>query len=135
MTLPSPCADRKNDPQDWFIRADGKQYPFDDLLTQPERRGISRSVLPIGGETAEEHEVRVERALNAAVNNRKRIALARRRRALSLCWSECPIREACFTTQMEQRSVHGTWGGFLEEEWEEIRREQTRRSRRRVSIG
>jgi hypothetical protein len=130
----NPCADRTNDPQDWFIRADGKQYPFDDLLTQAERRGISRSVLPIGGETHAEHQIRVERALNAAVNNRKRIALARRRRAQSLCWSDCSMREACFATQMGQRSAHGTWGGYLEEEWDEIRREQARRNRRRVSI-
>lgn len=130
MTQISPCADRTNDPQDWFIRADGKQYSDDDLLTEVERRGISRTVLAIGGETAEEHEIRVERALNAARSNRKRIMLARRRRAKSLCWAECPIQDACLAQALGRGEMHGTWGGYLEEELAEVRKEQARRRRR-----
>lgn len=130
MTKTPPCADRANDPQDWFIRADGKQYSHDDLLTDAERHGISRTVLAIGGETFEEHETRVERALNAARMNRKRIMLARRRRSKSLCWSECPIRDACMIQALDRGEMHGTWGGYLEEELAEIRKEQARRRRR-----
>lgn len=128
----SPCARPENDPQDWFIRADGKQYTDDEFLTEDERSGVARSVLPIGGETAEEHEDRVKRALTAANNNRKRAALARRRTAKSLC-GECPIKESCFAQALDQGQQHGTWGGFFEEELAEIRKEQARRRRRRVS--
>jgi hypothetical protein len=123
----SPCADRKNDPQDWFIRQDGKQYPDDIVLTEAERAGVARSVLRIGGETFEEHEARIARAINAAVNNRKRAALIRRRQAKDLCWSGCPIREGCLAQALERGEMHGTWGGYLEEELVQIRRRRGRR--------
>lgn len=131
MTHIAPCADRKNDPQDWFIRPDGKQYAFDDLLTEDERRRITLSVLRKEGESADEHEGRCRLARNAARNNRKRVMLARRRRATGLCWSECPMRSECFDKQMVDRHAHGTWGGYTEEQWAEIRREEQRRARRR----
>lgn len=130
----TPCADRSNDPNDWFIRADGKQYTDDDFLTEDDRRGIARSVLPIGGETAEEHEARVKRALNAAIGNRRRAALARRRNAKSLCVLECQMRVECLTAALDRNETHGTWGGLLEEELVETRREQARRRRRRATI-
>ena len=125
----SPCADRKNDPQDWFIRLDGRQYPDDVFLAEAERAGVARSVLPIGGETHEEHEHRVERAVRAATNNRKRAALIRRRQAKDLCWSECPdgVREKCLAGALSRGEMHGTWGGYLEEELVQIRRRQGRR--------
>ena len=129
----TPCADRKNDPNDWFIRPDGKQYTDDEFLTEDERRGVSRSVLPIGGETAEDHEARVKRAINAAIGNRRRAALARRRAAQSLCRT-CPIMIECMTRALDDNETHGTWGGLLEEELAETRREQARRRRRRVTV-
>lgn len=128
----TPCADPVNDPNDWFIRADGKQYTDDDFLTEDERRGISRSVLPIGGETAEEHEARVKRAINAAVSNRRRAALARRRAAKSLC-QRCPIMIECMSAALDRNETHGTWGGLLEEELAETRKERARRRRRRAT--
>ncbi len=127
----TPCADRTNDAQDWFIRPDGKQYSDDSFLTEGERHGVARSVIPISGETYDEHEARVESALRAANANRKRASLARRRKAKDLCF-ECPIRETCLTQALENNETHGTWAGFFEEELAEIRREQARRRRRRA---
>jgi hypothetical protein len=113
-TLP-PCADPENDPQDWFISANGKQYSFDDLLTPGERRGIRRSVLPIRGETGEQHEARVDSALSAAERSRKIAALRRRQAAKSKCF-RCPIRAKCGRGAVARGEMHGTWGGMFEEE-------------------
>lgn len=131
MTLLSPCADRaSNDPQDWFIRPDGKQYTDDDLLDADERRRITLSVLLKEGETTDEHEERARLARNAARNNRRRTMLTRRRQAKEKCYG-CPIREACLTQALDQGQMHGTWGGLFEEELAEVRKEQARRRRRR----
>ena len=127
----SPCADRTNDPQDWFIRSDGKQYSDEDLLTADERRRITLSVLRVTGETDDEHEARCRLARNAARNNRRRQMLARRRQAKDLCWTRCEMRDTCLAGAMERVERHGTWGGYLEEELTEIRAEQARRRRRR----
>lgn len=124
------CSAGDIDPQDWFIRSDGKQYSDDEFLTEAERRGIARSVLPIVGETSEEHEARVSSAINAAIGNRRRAALVRRRKAKEACWS-CPLRQQCLEMALERNEVHGTWGGFYEEELREIRQEQARRRRRK----
>ena len=126
----TPCSDRTNDPNDWFIRPDGKQYTDEDFLSEAERAGVARSVLPIGGETHDEHEERVQSALKAARSNRRRQALARRRAAKSLC-RRCPIMLDCMTKAIDDNETHGTWGGLLEEELAEVRREQARRRRRK----
>jgi len=127
----TPCLDRKTDPNDWFIRPDGKQYSDDDFLTQGERRGVARSVIPISGETYEEHEARVRAALSAAIGGRKRAALIRRRKAKEACFG-CEIRDTCLEQAIERSETHGTWGGLLEEELDEVRKEQARRRRRRA---
>ena len=110
-----PCAAPENDPQDWFISANGKQYSFDNLLTPAERRGLRRSVLPITGETIEQHEARVESALSAAERSRKIAALRRRQAAKSKCF-RCPIRTECGRGAVARGEMHGTWGGMFEEE-------------------
>ena len=124
------CSDRTNDPNDWFIRPGGKQYLDEDFLSETERAGVARSVLPIGGETHDEHEGRVQSALEAARSNRRRQALARRRAAKSLC-RQCPIMVACMTRAIDDNETIGTWGGLFEEELAEVRREQARRRRRK----
>ena len=126
----TPCNSPDADPQDWFIRSDGKQYSFDQFLTDAEKAGVARSVLPIGGETFEEHEARVKSATKAAESNRRRAALTRRRKAKEACFT-CPIQDSCLGQALDRGETHGTWGGYLEEELAEIRREQARRRRRR----
>ena len=126
----TPCSDRTNDPNDWFIRPGGKQYLDEDFLSETERAGVARSVLPIGGETRDEHEGRVQSALEAARSNRRRQALARRRAAKSLCGG-CPIKVECLRGAIERREIHGTWGGMLEEEVKILQDELKKRRRRR----
>lgn len=130
MTDNPLCSALDVDPQDWFIRSDGKQYTDDEFLTVGERAGVARSVLPIAGETHEEHESRVTSAVNAAVGNRRRAALIRRRKAKDSCWS-CPMRQECLEQALSRIETHGTWGGYYEEELAEIRKEQARRRRRK----
>ena len=134
MTHISPCADRANDPQDWFIRPDGKQYAFEDLLTPQEIQAITLTVLGKAGETEEEHAARVESALSAARANRRRAALARRRRAKSLCNTSCSIQSDCLRKGLDNREVHGIWGGLYEEELAEVRKIQDRRRRRGLTL-
>ena len=114
-----PCADPANDPQDWFISANGKQYSFDRLLTDAEDAGIRRSVLWIRGESERDHAERVEAAVKAAEDNRKALALRRRQAAKSKCYA-CPIRVECGRGAVERGEMHGTWGGLFEEELSEV---------------
>jgi hypothetical protein len=123
-----PCADRTNDPQDWFIRSDGRQYSDDEFLDREERRLVMLAVLPREAEAPADLAERQEAAVRAAVSNRKRAALTSRRQAREACF-ECPIRLACLDQALMQNQQHGTWGGYFEEQLAEIRR--TRDSRRR----
>lgn len=132
MTYQTPCHSPENDPEDWFISKDGKQYADDDFLSEAEVRGITKAVLDITGETAEEHRDRVDSAIRAAESDRKRRALQRRRHAKEACHNDCYFRTTCLGLALEPNSpaTHGTWGGYYEEELKEIRSEQRKRARR-----
>lgn len=120
----TPCS--LGNPDDWFITQVGKQYPSDPLLTNEEEARVAKAVLVRDGETDEEHAARVHSALMAARGDRRRANLGRRRRAKEACFS-CPIMTACLEQAIEQGAPHGTWGGYYEEEIEQIRRRRTRR--------
>lgn len=121
-----PCWENPDvDPDDFFIRSDGKQYADDDFLTEDEIRRISRTVLRKHGESAAAHAIRVERALNHARSERRRQALIRRRRARQACY-QCPVRLKCLRHALDNDETHGTWGGYYEEELRIIRRERDR---------
>lgn len=122
----TPCWETGIDPDDWFISRDGKQYPDDEFLTEVEKANIARSVLPKADETEDEHTERVDRAIRAAVADRRRAALQRRRKAREACY-DCPVRLQCLDLALEGNIQHGTWGGYYEEEIREIRREIKRR--------
>lgn len=124
----TPCSSPENDPNDWFISRDGRQYPDDDFLTEDEVSGLSKSVLAIEGETAEEHRDRIDAALAVAAGERRRAALIVRRHAKDACYS-CPIRTTCLGRALDEGQDHGTWGGYYEEELREIRKEIARRKR------
>lgn len=114
----TPC---ETSPEDWFIQKDGKQYRDDDFLTDAEVRGLTRSVLRIDGETAEEHRDRVDRAIATAEADRKRAALQRRRHAREACHLECPLRLQCLGLGMMPENLeHGIWGGYYAEERQQI---------------
>jgi hypothetical protein len=131
MTHQTPCSNPENDPDDWFIGRDGKQYADEDFLSEAEERGLARSVLPIAGESPEEHEERVNTAIRVATAERRRKALAARRHAREKCHTECYFRAQCLEQALDQDQQHGTWGGYYEEELREIRREIARRKRGR----
>lgn len=133
MVYETPCAAPENNPDDWYISRDGKQYPDEDFLTDQEMRGIARAVLPIEGETDEEHRDRVDRAITTAEAARRRQALARRRHARDACRSDCLLREQCLGKALEPMTpaTHGTWGGYYEEELRSLRLEIGRRKKRR----
>lgn len=126
MTYTTPCAEPDADADDWFIGRDGKQYPDDDLLTEQEVRGLTRSVLAIEGETAEEHRDRVDATMRLAETDRRRQALGRRRRAREACFG-CEVRLACLDIAVTEEHLTGTWGGYTEEQLRELRREMRRR--------
>lgn len=124
----TPCSDPKNDPDDWFIGRDGKQYPGDDFLTPEEVTAISHTVLRKDGETDLEHVQRVDAAISAAERDRKRKALQRRRHAREDCFG-CYFRTNCLERALDEGLPHGTWGGYFEEQLREIRDEVSRRRR------
>lgn len=126
------CSDPANDPNDWFISKDGKQYADDEFLTAAERAGLEKSVLPIEGESAEDHQARVDKAIYQAESARKRANLQRRRHAKEACQTGCYFRTQCLDQALNNNEVHGTWGGYYEEELRAIRIEIARRKRNRA---
>ena len=126
MTNQPPC---ETSPDDWFIRDDGRQYVDDDLLSDQEVQAIKLSVAPLEDETPEGHLRRVDRAITAAEADRRRQALTRRRHAKEACWT-CPLRLQCVDLALGNDEMHGTWGGYYQEELQEIRRATRARLRR-----
>lgn len=128
MTYETPCA-RSENPDDWFIGRDGKQYPDDDLLDDDIRLEIledaNRQEL-----TGDARISFIEKAQDRAEADAKREGLGRRRRAKEAC-HECYLRTHCLDVAIRDDMLHGTWGGYYEEELREIRREMSRRRRAR----
>lgn len=111
MTFTTPCARPENDPSDWFIERDGKQYPDDELVTEAEYRAFVVSAEILGEEPpsrqAAEADVLAER-------------LVRRRHAKDKCFVECIFRMHCLSKGEDED--HGTWGGYYSEERRQIAR-------------
>lgn len=126
MTNHRPCADPKNDSNDWFIRKDGKQYAEDDL--GPTEIQLNTAMEDAGFDledlrAAEEMYVRLEA-------NAIKDAARRRRSAKDACFTECYFRNDCLRQALDEGQVHGTWGGYYEEELREIRKQIKRREKR-----
>lgn len=129
MTYQTPCSSPQNDPNDWFISRDGKQYADDEFLTEDEAARVRRSVLRKPGESEYDHETRVDAALRQAESARKRKAIQKRRHAKEACF-DCYFRTSCLDRALDEEQTHGTWGGYYEEELRQIRSERARRRRR-----
>lgn len=125
MTYTPPCASRENDPNDWFIGKDGRQYSDETLVTEVqvltalEDAGFDGSDM----DAAEQFVIRMTEVAEAD-------AIRRRRHAKDACVVECYFRNKCLRKALEGGEVHGTWGGYFEEELREIRKEIARRDRR-----
>lgn len=112
----TPCQDPANDPEDWFISRDGKQYPDDDLLDEETRLKIAT--------LDEDEQAKVTEAAEAEA---LKASLRRRRHARDKCYTECLLRTACLNQALETGVEHGTWGGYHEEQLRELRRAIERR--------
>jgi len=129
MTYQTPCSDPQNDPSDWFISRDGKQYPDDELLDQD---AVDAALASVELTAVDDGFVEaVDRSLEQAEERAKRDALKRRRKAKESCHNECYFRLQCLDIAIRTEQTHGTWGGYTEEELRELRREIARRRRRK----
>lgn len=122
-----PCSEGESD--DWFIGRDGKQYPDDDLLTDDDRLAILEDANEQGLEGDERVDF-IEKAQDRAEQDARTKALQRRRHAREACHTDCLFRTRCLDKALNEGHVHGTWGGYYEEEIREIRREIERRKRK-----
>jgi hypothetical protein len=136
MTYVQPCADPENDPEDWFISRDGKQYPDDPMP------GYSGETVSAAWDVAIEElgrditDAEMKRIDDRVYDDSQRSQLRKRRHAKEAC-HECYFRMGCLDQALkpDTPATHGTWGGYYEEELREIRREIDRRKRaRRGSI-
>lgn len=123
-----PCERPENDPQDWFIEKDGKQYPFDDLITDDDVADYLERVDPPVDQVSIKD---IREILEAeAVKD----ALVRRRHAKDKCHVECYFRLQCLEMALDQHERYGTWGGYYAEELRAIRRTRDARQRRRQGV-
>lgn len=129
MNENKPCANPENDPDDWYISRDGRQYPDDELVTEAQVMAHLNEVDPHGTRSTAEIESVWDSLEAVAVKD----ALRRRRHAKDKCHTECYFRLQCLDKALEDvtPATHGTWGGHYEEELREIRREVARRKRAR----
>lgn len=125
-----PC--REGNEDDWFLRPDGKQYRDDELLTDDDRLAILEQAndLDLEGQARVDF---IEATEDRAEADAKRAALQRRRHAKEAC-HDCLFRTRCLQLAIDGDEVHGTWGGYYEEEIGEIRKEIRRRNRRRAGL-
>lgn len=130
MTLATPCKDGVNSPDDWFIGRDGKQYADEDLLNDEIRLGILEEAnrRELTGDARIEF---IEKFQDRAEAEVKRENLRRRRQAREKCHDGCYFRLQCLDLALKNEESHGTWGGYNEEELRELRREISRRARRK----
>lgn len=121
----TPCQDADNNPDDWFISKDGRQYSDDPFLTEQEIRDIANGVEADEGESDRSLHKRRVAAVAAETRSRKRHALTRRRHARERCIEACSVRLRCLEVALNpeaSHTAHGTWGGHYEEDLRELRR-------------
>jgi hypothetical protein len=126
--IQTPCSDPSNDPNDWFIEKDGKQYRDDSVLPEEQVKAILIS--------AHGHDLSEAEALalvDAAEDEKIRLNLIRRRKARDACY-DCPIRLECLGQRLEAKIEFGIWGGYYPEELRKIEDERAARSRRRGGV-
>lgn len=116
MSTETPCFE--GNPEDWFIRRDGKQYDDDEVLTSDEVYALLEEQVPEWRTTSVEE---VRKFADKARSEALRQALVRRRQARDACFG-CPVRNGCLKVALETRPSAGTWGGYYEEELRKLYR-------------
>lgn len=111
----TPCNDPANDPEDWFISKNGRQYA-DEALVSEEYADIIVEWAAIDG-------VDPGLALELTEELLVKDALVRRRHAKDACFTQCYFRTQCLQLALDGEAgpESGTWGGYLEEELHQIR--------------
>lgn len=120
MSFVTPCRRPENDPDDWFLGRDGKQYSDDPVMTVQEITDVRLQY---------DNEQEADLAVEEAEAFRLREAVKRRKAARSLCHTDCILRLQCLEAGLEVS--HGTWGGYYEEERAQIVRLRNERAFRR----
>jgi len=114
-----PCAQPENDPQDWFIEKDGRQYEDEPIFTADEVRAIWDA------EYARGDDADPEGALQRATEERLAENIRKRRHAKDKCFTECAMRTLCLQRGMDEHFTiqrYGIWGGYYPEELRAIQR-------------
>lgn len=130
MPETTPCQDPENDPNDWFIERDGRQYSDEAIFTAAELPGV----LAAAALDPENIELDTDELLELVTEQRLRENIRKRRHAKDLCHLECPIRTQCLQLGLSQDFVaeqYGIWGGYYTEELRAIQREGRARRRAR----
>ena len=118
-----PCRSKANDPEDWFIGRDGKQYPDDVVLTLEEAE-----VLTAGRGLDPDDASAVAEVFEEVHAERIKAQLRKRRHAKDRCFTECKMRLECLglALRIEEGPLpanlieYGTFGGYFEEERKQI---------------
>lgn len=129
MSFVTPCQRPENDPDDWFIGKDGKQYSDDEILS-PERVAEIRQAIHDNAEHYTDPTAAADAAVDRAEERATKAALTKRRHARDKCHLECILRLQCLGAGLDVS--HGTWGGYFEEERREIVKLRDERQRRRT---
>lgn len=124
MSYVQPCAKPENNPDDWYIKADGRQYSDDVLVTDEEIEAFVEACHGVG---ATMDPIAARERLEA---DARRAALIRRRKAKDLCHTDCVFRLHCLDLALKNNETHGTWGGYTEEELAKIRAAKRERFRK-----
>lgn len=128
MTDQTPCRDPQNDPEDWFIDKDGKQYPDDDFVTTQQVNDAADAIPGFDKDDLDQWETLVETLEEDA----KKTALRKRRHARDKCYTECYFRTHCAQAALDTRPEHGTWGGYYREELKVLYKDLDARKRRQA---
>lgn len=121
----TPCTEN---PDDWFISPDGRQYNDDDLLDDDDRIAILEEANDLGLE-GDERITFIETTQDVLEEAAKKASLIRRRKAKDACYT-CALRLQCLTRALDNREYHGTWGGYFEGELREINRLRDERAKK-----
>jgi hypothetical protein len=122
----TPCADPKNNPEDWFIEKDGRQYADDQVLSVADTDAVARELGPEA--STEEYE----EAMAAKASENLKAALIRRRHARDKCHVECYARLQCLSIALgDTAPKYGIWGGYYPDQLDQIRDLRDKRQKAR----
>ena len=129
MSFIPPCRRPENDPEDWFIERDGRQYADDEVVPEAQREAIRSALEDLHDRepTAEEMDAAVDMAEEVIVKD----ALTRRRHARDKCHVDCYLRTQCLGIALGTDANYGTWGGYYPEQLKQIRDLRDKRAARR----